>query len=254
MAGGPGIKTAFAATILFAAASTQQARAESAGEPDSVAQAAGAVTVTAASHAQRIDGIWIFDAKRSDDPRKVMESLRPAGGGGGGRGGGGGGWGGGGGRRGGGGGGGGGWGGGGGGYGGGGGDGGRPAGETADGERRPPGANAMERVMRPAQKVVIDLEANQVTVAEDERAPRPYALGDSLDAHKRDLVTEGTTARWKGGRLEMTQEMGARGKLVESYELSKDGATLTIRAHREGGREGMPNPTISRVYTRYEGD
>ena len=108
--------------------------------------------------------------------------------------------------------------------------------------------------MRPANKVVIELLTDKVSVTEDERIPRDYAMQDSLKAHEHDLVTEGTSASWKAGRLVMTQTLGARGSVVETYELSKDGKTLTIRAHREGGREGMPNPTFARVYTRYEGD
>jgi len=221
------------------------------------AQAAGAT-----SGSKTLDGIWMFDAKHSDDPQKIMEANRPSGGGGrggGGRGGmGGGGMGGmggggmgGGGRRGGGGGG---WGG----RGGGGeGDDDRPSSgdaENGQGTARPQGGNPMQRVMRPAQKIVIDMVGDSVTVAEDERGPRAYAVQDSLKAHEHDLVTEGTSASWKGGKLQMTQVLGTRGSLVESYELSKDGKTLPIRAHREGGQSGMPHPTFVRVYTRYEGD
>ncbi len=215
-----------------------------------------AAAVQPAAGSQSLDGIWMFDQKRSDDPRKVMESARGSGGGEGGRR-----WGGGGGmgegmggfgggmggghRR------------GGGGYGGG-DEGGRPpGGEDAEGggqDRRGPGPFA--RVMRPAKKVVIEMLADQVNVTEDEGAPRPYAIQDSLKAHGHDLVTQGTTARWKSGRLEMaeTSTGGRGGSLVETYELSKDGMTLTIRAHREGGQEGMPNPVFTRVYTRYTGD
>jgi hypothetical protein len=129
-------------------------------------------------------------------------------------------------------------------------DGGAP---PAEGDAQQRGPRPFERIVHPAKKVVIEMLADQINVAEDEQSPRGYAMQDSLKIHGHDLVTQGTSAKWKSGKLEMTQTMG-RGSLVETYELSKDGATLTIRAHREGGREGMPNPTITRVYTRYEGD
>lgn len=121
-------------------------------------------------------------------------------------------------------------------------------------ENRPRGRSPMARVLRPAAKVVIEMQADQVSVAEDGHAPRPYALADSLKAHNRELLTENTAARWKAGGIEMTQEMGPRGKLVETYTLSHDGKTLTIRARREGGREGLPSPVLTRVYRRYDGE
>jgi hypothetical protein len=190
-----------------------------------------------------LDGIWMFDAAHSDDPMKVMQASRPQGGAGGeggppmggGMGGG---------RR------------------GGGGPGmGRGGDDAAGGdhpdqpaENRPRGPSPMSRVLRPAKKLVIDMQADQAVLTEDENAARPYAIADSLKAHGHELLTENTSAQWKSGKLEMTQVMGQRGKLVETYEVSHDGKTLTIRARREGGREGMPNPILTRVYTRYDGE
>lgn len=228
------------------------ARAASAAD---AAPKSAAAPSAASAHAS-LEGIWMFDAAHSDDPAKIMQANRPPGmeGRGGPPGGGG--------------------------FGGGmgGGMGGGHRGGEGYGRREAPGENgegpvdtsdpearaqqrqrqagqmAMGRVMRPAKKVVIAMLADQVTVAEDEHEARPYALADSLSAHGHDLVTEYTKAKWKGGRLEMSQELGRRGTLVETYELSADGRTLTIRAHREGGPEGMPNPTFTRVYTRYDGE
>jgi hypothetical protein len=207
--------------------------------------------VTPESHAllapsTALEGIWMFDPAHSDDPAKIMQANRPQRGEGGGppmgggpRGGeGGGGWGGRGGER-----------------------GMRGGGDDAGGdhpdqpaENRPRGPSPFSRVMRPAKKVVIEMQADQVNVTEDEGAVRAYAIADSLKAHDRELLTENTSARWKNGRLEMIQTLGQRGKLVETYELSHDGNTLTIRAQREGGPSGMPNPVITRVYTRYDGE
>jgi hypothetical protein len=220
--------------------------------PDGADGSVTAAVATPASLAS-LDGIWVLDARHTDDPRKIMEASRPQGGGGPGGPGGMGGMG-------------------GGGRGGppgggpggmGGGRGGPPGGgdgepfgggDAGESGARTRGPNAFGRVMSPARKVVIEMLADQVNVAEDERTPRPYAIADSLKAHGHDLVTESTSAKWKSGKLEMTQKLGERGALIETYELSKDGKTLTIRARRDGGREGMPNPTFTRVYTRYEGD
>lgn len=124
-------------------------------------------------------------------------------------------------------------------------------------ENRPRGPSPMARVIQPAKKLVIEMQADQVNVSEDGHVPRAYAMTDSLKPHQHERLTENTSARWKSGGLEMTQAMGPRGKLVETYTLSHDGETLTIRARREGGREGgregLPNPVITRVYTRYDG-
>ncbi len=200
-----------------------------------------------------LDGIWMFDAAHSDDAMKIVQENRQRRGGGGGEGGYG--------RR-----------GGGmrggamgggmeGGMGGGGGRGYRRGGEGggqggggAQDARRSSARSAMERVFHPAKKVVIEMTLDEVKVSEDEAAPRPYAIADSLKAHGHEALKGDGEAHWKVGVLEMTQALGPRGSLVEDYALSADGNTLTITAHREGGRQGAPALTIKRVYTRYEGD
>lgn len=251
----PRIAALLAALLLGAAgahaAGSAPATSDTAPTADGAKPAASEPAHFSAEALASLDGIWIFDTRRSDDPRKVMQASRPQGGEEGGERGG----------R----------------WGGGPPGGGPPGGGPPEGGRRggrgemggemgggpgggqpgqapPAGGSPMGRVMRPAQKVVIEMLADEVRVSEDERAARPYAIADSLKAHEHELVTEGTTAKWKGGTLVMTQSLGERGSLVESYALSDDGRTLTISAHREGGRSGMPNPTFRRVYTRYAGD
>jgi len=233
------------ALIAWLAAAASAASAQTAPTPPAPAQSAP-VQAEPAQAAPTFDGIWMFDAAHSDDPMKVMQQNAPrregggAGGGGFGRGGGGG------------------WGGrgGGGGFGGrhrGGGEGGTPQGETnsrGGGDPR----RAFERVMHPAHKLVLYLDHDRFQVAEDEGTPRVYTLSDSLKALGVKPLTDEATVQIHGRRLEAKQPLGARGALLETYELSGDGRTLTIRAHREGGREGMPNPTFTRTYTRYEGE
>ena len=112
------------------------------------------------------------------------------------------------------------------------------------------GQMPMARVIQPAKKLVIRMQADQVSVSEDGHAPRAYVMKDSLQAHPHGRLAENPSARWSNGGLELTQAMGPRGKWVETYTLSHDGETLTIRARREGGPGGMPNPVLTRVYTR----
>jgi hypothetical protein len=252
-------RIAVAAAAISALAMVPCARAADPAPAGATAQARipsrDPLPMTTLAPGIQFDGIWMFDAAHSDDPMKVMQAARPQRGpggeggmgmfgggrrgggpeGGGGRGG----------------------------PGGPGGPGGMGPGGEGDAvgdhpdqpaENRPRGPSPMARIMRPAKKVIIEMQSDQLNVTEDEAAPRPYALADSLKAHNRELLTENTEARWKSGGLELTQTLGPRGKLVETYELSHDGKTLTIRARREGGREGMPNPVITRVYTRYDGE
>lgn len=211
-----------------------------------------AAPVARAQSAPALDGIWMFDAAHSDDPAKVMQASRASRGGGeGGEAGGGGGYG----RR----------GGGmrGGGMGGGGGrwnrggeGGGEAGGAGGDAQdaQRAAARSAMDRVFRPAKKLVIEMATDEVRLSEDEATPRPFAIADSLRAHGHEAVAGDGQARWNGAVLETTQVLGPRGSLVEDYAVSSDGRTLTITAHREGGRQGGSAPTFKRVYTRYEGE
>ncbi len=241
-----------AALCVFAAlAAPGSARAGEPAETQATApRAREGVTASEATHA--FEGIWMFDAKRSDDPRKVMESARggegrgPGGGtrregGGMGRGG----MGHGGMRR-------------GGMEGGGppgeGPEGGEPAGESPNGRGGGDPRRAMERVFNPAKKMVVYVDHDRFQVEEDEGSPRVYTMADSLKAMGVNALEDEGTVRLLGRRLEAKQPLGRRGALLETYELSDDGRTLTIRARRQGGPEGMPNPTFTRVYAKYEGE
>ena len=225
---------------------------EPAASPGDAPPALENAAAAAATHA--FEGIWMFDAKRSDDPRKIMESSRsgsggrPEGGmghGGMGRGG---------------------MGGGRGGMGYGGDRGGPPreGGEGAEGgEPEAQGTNsraggdsrrAMERVFNPPKKMVVYVDRDRFQVEDDEGSPRRYTIADSLKAQGVNALEDEATVRLRGRSLEAKQPLGRRGALVETFELSEDGKTLTIRARRQGGPEGMPNPTFTRVYAKYEGE
>lgn len=208
-----------------------------------------------------LEGIWRFDAKHSDDPAKVMPGGGQRGGPGGGPGGRGGpsghgpggGMGGppmGGGP--------------GGGMGGPGGSGGPPdrdgvsepdeSGEGAGGgpgERR---EDPMRRIMHPGAQLVIFVLSENVELTEDERPAITMALQDSLDAHGRVQEIPGPVARWRNGALVTTLPLGRSGALTETYELSADGRTLTVRAKATGGPKGAPPIELKRVYQRYDGE
>ena len=238
------LSAALAATL----AATLAARGET---PATDAPAPPAAAVVASRASASFEGIWLFDAKRSDDPKKVMEQAR---GGAGGRGGG----------------------------PPGGGRGGRPPGGGPPGGGRgmgpggpPPGMaeggedegaggassrsggdprRAMDRVVNPARKMVVYVDGERFQVEEDEGSPRVYTIADSLKALGVNALETEATVKVRGRRHEAKQPLGRRGALLETFELSEDGRSLTIRARRQGGPEGMSNPTITRVYTRYDGE
>jgi hypothetical protein len=118
-----------------------------------------------------------------------------------------------------------------------------------------PREGPMWRLMHPAAQVVIFVLNEQVEVTEDERAPVEFALKDSLDAHHRESEKPLGVARWMDARLVTNSAVGRRGGfLIETYEVSRDGHTLTVSARTEGGPEGAPALTLKRVYRRYDGE
>jgi hypothetical protein len=114
---------------------------------------------------------------------------------------------------------------------------------------------AFDRVMHPAKKMVVYLDHDRFQVEEDEGAARVYTVADSLAALDAKPIQGEATVRLRDGTLEARQPLARAGAaLVESYTLSPDGATLTIRARREGGPSGRPAAVFTRVYRRYEGE
>lgn len=200
-----------------------------------------------------IEGIWRFDAKKSDDPAKAMPRGGPGGAAQGGMRGGPGGSGGppmgggmGSGRR-------------GGPPGGGPGMGGGPDGERPEeggsmGDDRHPRVDPMRRVMRPAAQIVIFVLSENVEITEDQDPPLTFALQDSLDAHGRVQEIPGPVARWKDASLVTKLPLGKSGSLTETWEFSADGRTLTVHAKSEGGPQGAPKIELKRVYNRYDGE
>lgn len=200
-------------------------------------------------NAYAFEGIWLFDAARSDDPARVLGAraprvpraaregaLRGTGGARGERAG----------------------------RGAHAGPGDAPPGEEEDEEAVETGVTtdrtggdprrAMERVLRPPLKTVIYVDRDRFQLEEDEGSPRVYTIADSLQALGVRPLTGEATVRLAGRVLEASQPVGRRGALVETFELSADGSVLTIRARREGGSDGRPAVTVVRRYTRYEGD
>ena len=133
-------------------------------------------------------------------------------------------------------------------------------GDNADGGRG-------GRRMRPAQKLVIDQFDDRIEIGEDTRAPRVLLLGDApVDAKPAEAKPEGAPqgdgqrprtpppvlAQWHGRTLVAARTMGQRGTLTESYELSKDGTTLTITSTFSGGERDMPS--LKRVYRLHTGN
>lgn len=124
-------------------------------------------------------------------------------------------------------------------------------GEGPGGERR---EDPMRRIMHPGAQLVIFVLSENVEITEDERPALTFALQDSLDAHGRVQELPGPVARWKNGSLVTTLPLGRSGALVETYEFSADGRTLTVRAKATGGPKGAPAIELKRVYQRYDGE
>ncbi len=112
----------------------------------------------------------------------------------------------------------------------------------------------MRRVLRPGAQMVIFVLSENVEVTEDEAPPITFALQDSLDAHGRIQELPGPVARWKKSALVTTFPLGRSGWLTETYEVSADGRTLTVRARATGGPQGAPPLDLKRIYERYEGE
>jgi len=224
------------------------ASASPGAETPTQAPAGPAGAVAPAAAILSFEGIWLFDAQRSDDPKKLLEQNRPgsrrgpgAGGmrpGGGGMRGGQGGMG----PR---------------------GGGGAPPDMAADDQAGPEAAGsrssadprrAMERVLNPAKKLVVYVDRDRFQLEEDEGSPLVYTIADSSAAAGVKPPETEAMVTIQGRRLEARQPLGRRGAMLETFELSGDGRTLTIRARRQGGPERATNPTFTRVYTRYEGE
>lgn len=221
----------------------------------------------------QLSGMWQLNEKESQTLQQVMQSMGGTNGGGH-HGGGGGGYGGGGG---------GGYGGGGGGYGGGmggghhggghhgGGDGDQAGAPAADpgpeggpegsgggapgdtsAHHRPPNSD-MHDLARPPLMMLIEQSDSTVVLSERGETLRVMALGDPVivgAAIEPDAPHVG--AKWHGQTL-IAEHTGPRGKLTQSFELSKDSKSLTIVTRFEGSN-GRPPIELKRVYDKYNGD
>jgi hypothetical protein len=186
-----------------------------------------------------LSGAWSLDSAKSDDPREKMEAARP--GGPGGRGGPGGG-----------------------GHGGpmgggppgGGPPGGGPPGGGPEGGGPPQGEHGqqgarpdsalMHRVMHPAAALSIRQDTTDVFVAEGQQEARRILIVDE----KPETKVARNVFYHDGRKLVEVSPLGPRSRLRETYEVSKDGRTLTVIARIEGDDERMPTVEIRQVYSR----
>lgn len=165
-----------------------------------------------------IEGIWRLDVAQSDDPAKLPAMRRPTGS--------------------------------------------RRAGAFGTPDDKPSPADSvallrgrpMWRLRHPAKQVVVFVLTETVEFTEDERPALEFAMQDSLDAHTREAERKMGVARWKGGQLVTHSAIGSGRYLIETYQVSADGATLTVRSRTEGGPEGAPALELRRVYRRYDGE
>lgn len=113
----------------------------------------------------------------------------------------------------------------------------------------------MQRIFQPAEKVVIDQLDHEIHLFEDDRPTRVLSLDGTVARAAADSSTAmGVPASWHGRQLVSIESLGGRGVLIETYDLSADGRTLTVRATMQGGPSGRPSPTFQRIYTKYDGN
>jgi hypothetical protein len=132
----------------------------------------------------------------------------------------------------------------------GGGGGGAP-GDTS-GHHRPPNSD-MHDLARPPLMMLIEQSDSTVVLSERGQTLRVMALGDPVivgAAIEPDAPHVG--AKWHGSTL-IAEHTGPRGKLTQSFELNKDGTSLTIVTRFEGSN-GRPPIELKRVYDKYNGD
>jgi hypothetical protein len=201
------------------------------------------------------NGVWKLNAAKSDDFQKKMQELRGSGGGmrggpgggmrggpeggggmeggppGGGRGGRGqGGW-------------------------GGRGEGGPPTAEGGPGGAGGPGGPGGPRqnpLANPPLMLDVDQRDSVVVLSEQGKVVRDLWLLGSPD-EKIESDPREMRAHWLGQKLQAEGTRPRGGKVIEVYELSKDGKQLIVTTTLEG-REGRPPLELRRVYDRYEGD
>jgi hypothetical protein len=112
----------------------------------------------------------------------------------------------------------------------------------------------MREMAQPPLMLLIEQNDSTVVLSERAQTIKVLVLGD--------MVTQGTavepqaphySAKWQGSEL-VAEHTGARGgKLTQTFDLGKDGKTLTIVTKRES-QGGRPPLELKRVYDKYEGD
>ncbi len=134
--------------------------------------------------------------------------------------------------------------------------GGMPPGEGARGGRgreggrgrRPEGGDS---VMAGPRALVVQQTDSSLSIARPGGAPLTLYF-DGRTVYAPDPRGDGsveTNGRWHAQRFEVRRRMESGRSMTESYELSKDGTTLTVRATMGGG-EGGSSFEARRVYRR----
>ena len=123
---------------------------------------------------------------------------------------------------------------------------------------RPHGARnpAMRALAEPPLLMSLDQTADAIDFSNGSRRIELIQLGEpKAEQPAAPAENDGVlrmAGKWKGDRL-IAETSNERGKLRETYELSKDGNTLLVTVRLEPA-SGRPPIELKRVYERYEGE
>jgi len=114
---------------------------------------------------------------------------------------------------------------------------------------RPIARGRLTRTNQPYNRVVVDYTQNQVTLTFDQRAAiSSPANGTPIKWRRADGEVLDVSTEWENGVLEQTFK-AEDGQRVNSFSLSEDGRTLTLRVTVTSPR--LPQPLTYRlVYNR----
>lgn len=129
-----------------------------------------------------------------------------------------------------------------------GGGGGRPRGGPPDGAPSREDMEArralVQEVLTLPARMTITQDGDKVVVIEPDGVVRTYMVNGAAEKHQLTNGTIETKARWKGATLQMEIGVGARMRLVRTFEASDDPRRLEVTTAFEGGGKDQGQRTV----------
>jgi len=102
----------------------------------------------------------------------------------------------------------------------------------------------VQEVLTLPARLTITQEGDKVVVIEPDGVVRTYVANGAAEKHQLTHGTIETKAKWDGAMLRMEFVVGARMKLVRTFEVSDDPRRLEITTVFEGGRKDQAQRTV----------